>query len=167
MSDSDTESSSKQPKEGLGTRVRRFFVTVGVAGIVALVAAGLVVYRDMDAERRLDDALEQAGEACDQRLEATESELAAARRDASRLRAHFDLSGAREELQRGNFGNARQHTAAAAKHLEVAGHPKLASKIGAIDIRVTDNLESTDEALLSVERAVGQAIRAANQPAVE
>jgi len=161
MADSETESTSPEQSSSspnLGTRVRRFFVTLGAVGLVALGVTGFVALRDRQADRELEESLAAASEACDARLESLQDERNAAVADANSMHAFLDVAAARDEIAKGNFGTARERTAAAAEHLKAAGHEGLAAQVAVIDIQVTEDLAAIQEVLERAERTISKLV---------
>lgn len=145
---------STTPTRSFGARVRQFFVTLGIAALAAAGAAGFVMVRDMGIQGDLEQQVADADAQCDARLQQITAARDAALQNVSRLHAFLDIAGARDELSKGNFGNARARKVAAAKHLERGGDAELAKQVGAVTIKVTEDLQTTQQALATVEAAV-------------
>ncbi|MEN0062398.1 MAG: hypothetical protein AAGA48_09610 [Myxococcota bacterium] len=142
------------PSRSVADRVRQFFVTTGIALVVAAIAAGYVWYGQSTKVGQLETELERSDSVCDERVAEVAAERDVARTNNSRLHAFLDVAGARAELTQGNFGTARSRSEAASRHLEAGGDAELAARVAGIDIQVTDDLAVTQAALADVEKAI-------------
>ncbi|MEM6926570.1 MAG: hypothetical protein AAF602_06565 [Myxococcota bacterium] len=153
-----TEPSDPTPTESAaptaGSRFRGLLVSAGIVVLVSGIVAGFVMYREHRFVSHYEALLVEAEQACDARLVQTEAERDAATEGMSRLHAFLDVVGAREQLVRGNFGNARARLEAAAANLDKGGNPELAAQARSIDIQITQDVEAMQVAIAEVEQAV-------------
>lgn len=158
MAETEQDTPTTPPPPSFGTRARRFFVTLGIAGLAGLVGAGGMWVRQSTATRELQRQVEGADAACDTRIAIVNAERDVARRNASRLLAFLDVTGARTELTRGNFGNARTRVEAATAHLRDGGDVELALRLERLDIQVTEDLETPQTELTAIGKAIEASI---------
>ncbi len=149
-----SEPTSPEPPEPasptFGSRLRQFFVAVGIVAVVGLGVSGFVLYRERGAQQQFEGEVAKVQAECD----GVRAALEEARQGESRLHAFIDVVGARDQLAKGNFGNARARMEAAAVHLESGGDTELATRIRSVDIQITQDLETTQDAIVAIERAV-------------
>lgn len=137
-----------------GTRVRQFFVTLGVAAVAAFSGAGFVAVRDAGLRSDLETAVTEAEGECEARLASIVTARDAAQLQVARFQAYLSLGRAREQLVQGNFGNARTRVQTAGRFLANAGDPALAQRVAGLDIQVTEDLATTQAQLADLERAI-------------